>query len=99
MSAFLFSAKITLNELYHHVDLALAQLPAKRHHSVSAFGDVLIDLLVGRIFERLLSKVRYLPSIFECLPFCFRAVADRAVLSKDRRFVSIAFRDRETLRS
>jgi hypothetical protein len=98
MSAFLISSEIAFHELDHLPDLAFGQLISKWNHPVSAVGDMLIDLLVSRVFEFAFAQVWDLFSIFERFPFRFGAVADGAILSKDRGFVGRAFGDRKTLR-
>ncbi|CAN5593459.1 hypothetical protein BH18ACI3_BH18ACI3_18040 [soil metagenome] len=91
------STKLVLNEPYQQIYLAIGELPAERSHAVSALGNVSIDLLVGRIFEFALSKIRDSPAIIQRLPFSLGSVADRTILTKQRGFVSFAFGDHVTL--
>jgi hypothetical protein len=93
----LSNSKLILHEANHQIDLTIRKLPAKRCHSVSSFGNVSIDLLVRRVFEFALAQIWDSFSVIERLALAFRPMADRAILTKQRGFVSFAFGDHEPL--
>jgi len=76
------ASQLVLNEPHHQVYLTFGQLASERRHSISAFGDVMVDLTVGLVFKLAVAKIRDLLSIVERLPFALGSMTDRAVLAK-----------------
>lgn len=77
-------------------DLAIGKLTAKWGHSISAFGDLFVDLSLGLEFELSGTKARHNGSVLESLAISLGTVADGTVLSKQRGIVFFAFRNNET---
>lgn len=77
-------------------DLAIGKLIAKRGHTISAFGDLFVDLILGLEFELSGTKARHNGSVLESLAISLGTVADGTVLSKQRGIVFFAFSNNET---
>lgn len=90
--------QIILDEIYEEVDLAFGEYVAEGNHSVAAVRDVIVDLGVGLVFVFAVADVGYYAAVVERFAFSFGAMADRAVLAKERGFVGFAVDDRITLR-
>jgi hypothetical protein len=86
----IIATQVALNKLHHQPYFPLGQLVAERDHSIAAVGDVLMDLVVGLVFVLAIADVGDDPAIFERLALTLRPVADRAVLTKERRLVGFA---------
>ena len=79
-------------------DLAIGKLTAKWGHTISAFGDLFVDLILGLEFELSGTKALHNGSVLESLAISLSTVANGTVLPKQGGIVFFAFRNNETAR-
>lgn len=79
-------------------DLASGKLTAKWGHTISPFGDLFVDLILGLELEFSGTKARHNGSVLESFAISLSTVADGTVLPKQGGIVFFAFRNNETAR-
>ena len=85
------------DEIDQHIAFTGREDVAKRHHAVAAICDVVEDLFASGVFMFAVTDIWDDTAVVERLALAFGPVTDRTILSKERRFVGFAIRDRITL--